>query len=85
MSFPFDDATKSAIAGRCAAFVRLPGDPAHALKAAAVAITLTDAVGSVRVAAPKGTTVRRVRGPDAEKDRYVIIARAGVGDLTLHH
>ena len=42
MSFPFDESTKSAIAGRCAAFVRLPGDPAHALKAAAVAITLTD-------------------------------------------
>jgi hypothetical protein len=50
-----------------------------------VPITLTDAVGSVRVAAPEGTAVRRVRGPDAEKDRYVIIARAGVGDLTLDH
>ena len=43
MNFPFDDATRSAIADRCAAFARLPGDPAPELKHAAVAITLTAA------------------------------------------
>jgi 8-oxo-dGTP pyrophosphatase MutT (NUDIX family) len=41
MTFPFNDATKSAITDRCAAFVRLPRDPAPTLKHAAVAITLT--------------------------------------------
>jgi 8-oxo-dGTP pyrophosphatase MutT (NUDIX family) len=43
MSLPFSETTKSAIAELCAAFVRLPADPAHALKHAAVAITLVDA------------------------------------------
>jgi 8-oxo-dGTP pyrophosphatase MutT (NUDIX family) len=43
MSFPFNGSTKSAIADRCAAFVRAPSDPAQALKHAAVAITLTAA------------------------------------------
>ncbi len=43
MTFPFDDSTRDAIAGRCAAFTRLPGDGAHTLKAAAVAIALTAA------------------------------------------
>jgi 8-oxo-dGTP pyrophosphatase MutT (NUDIX family) len=41
--FRFSDATKRLIAQRCAAFVRLPADPANALKHAAVAITLVDA------------------------------------------
>ena len=43
MTFPFDDATRRAVADRCGAFVRLPGDPAHTLKHAAVAITLAPA------------------------------------------
>lgn len=43
MIFPFGDATRHLIAERCAAFTRLPADPAHALKRAAVAITLVDA------------------------------------------
>ena len=42
MTFRFNDATRR-VADRCAAFTRLPGDAAHALKHAAVAITLTDA------------------------------------------
>jgi 8-oxo-dGTP pyrophosphatase MutT (NUDIX family) len=43
MNFPFDDATRSAIADRCAAFARMPGNPAPELKHAAVAITLAAA------------------------------------------
>ncbi len=40
--FPFGDATRKLIAQRCAAFVRVPGDPSPELKHAAVAITLVD-------------------------------------------
>jgi 8-oxo-dGTP pyrophosphatase MutT (NUDIX family) len=41
MNWSFDDATRRNIAARCAAFARLPaGDPAPALKHAAVAIAL---------------------------------------------
>ena len=41
---PFDDATRRNIAERCAAFARLPaGEPAPALKRAAVAIALVEA------------------------------------------
>jgi 8-oxo-dGTP pyrophosphatase MutT (NUDIX family) len=43
MTFPFNDATRSAIAARCAAFVRMRGDATPVLKHAAVAITLTQA------------------------------------------
>ncbi len=43
VTFLFNDATRRLVAERCAAFTRLPGDAAHALKHAAVAITLTDA------------------------------------------
>jgi 8-oxo-dGTP pyrophosphatase MutT (NUDIX family) len=44
MARPFDDATRLDIAARCAAFARLPdGEPAPALKRAAVAIALTEA------------------------------------------
>ena len=50
MARPFDDTTRRNIAGRCAAFARLPaGEPAPALKRAAVAIALVgadDAPGS---------------------------------------
>jgi 8-oxo-dGTP pyrophosphatase MutT (NUDIX family) len=43
MTRPFGDTTRRNIAGRCAAFVRLPaGEPAPTLKRAAVAITLVD-------------------------------------------
>jgi 8-oxo-dGTP pyrophosphatase MutT (NUDIX family) len=43
MTRPFGDTTRRNIAERCAAFVRLPtGEPAPALKRAAVAITLVD-------------------------------------------
>jgi 8-oxo-dGTP pyrophosphatase MutT (NUDIX family) len=41
--FPFGDATRQLVARRCAAFTRLPGDTEHALKHAAVAVTLVDA------------------------------------------
>jgi 8-oxo-dGTP pyrophosphatase MutT (NUDIX family) len=44
MTRPFDDTTRRNIAERCAAFVRLPaGEPALAMKRAAVAIALTEA------------------------------------------
>jgi 8-oxo-dGTP pyrophosphatase MutT (NUDIX family) len=44
MARPFDDATRRNIAGRCAAFARLPAaEPAPALKRAAVAIALVEA------------------------------------------
>ena len=41
--FPFGDATRQLVAQRCAAFTRLAGDTEHALKHAAVAMTLVDA------------------------------------------
>jgi 8-oxo-dGTP pyrophosphatase MutT (NUDIX family) len=42
MNWSFDDATRRNIAGRCAAFARLPaGEPAPALKRAAVALVAT--------------------------------------------
>jgi 8-oxo-dGTP pyrophosphatase MutT (NUDIX family) len=52
MNLSFDDATRRNIAARCAAFVRLPaGEPAPALKRAAVAIALVaTADGSDRTA-----------------------------------
>src|SRR5471032_2852522 len=44
MIWPFDDATRRNIAGRCAAFARQPGaEPESALKRAAVAIALVEA------------------------------------------
>jgi 8-oxo-dGTP pyrophosphatase MutT (NUDIX family) len=44
MARPFDDTTRRIIARRCAAFARLPaGEPAPALKRAAVAIALVEA------------------------------------------
>ncbi len=44
MTIPFDDTTRRNIAERCATFVRLPGgEPAPALKRAAVAIVLVEA------------------------------------------
>jgi 8-oxo-dGTP pyrophosphatase MutT (NUDIX family) len=44
MNWPFGDATRRNIAGRCAAFARLPAsDPAPVLKRAAVAIALVEA------------------------------------------
>ena len=44
MVWPFNDATRRNIARRCAAFVRLPaGEPAPALKQAAVALALVEA------------------------------------------
>ena len=43
MARPFDEPTRRNIAGRCAAFARLPaGEPAPALKRAAVAIALVE-------------------------------------------
>src|ERR1700687_491705 len=50
---PFDDTTRRNIAERCAAFARLPaGEPAPALKRAAVAIALVEAGD-----APDGTAL----------------------------
>jgi 8-oxo-dGTP pyrophosphatase MutT (NUDIX family) len=43
MTFPFDEATRKIIAARCAAFRRAPSETMHALKRAAVAITLVEA------------------------------------------
>ena len=46
MIWPFDDTTRQNIAARCAAFARLPaGEPAPALRRAAVAIALVEAGG----------------------------------------
>ncbi len=61
MDYPFDQAFRAAVAGRCAAFARLPADAAgHALKHAAVAIVLMAA------AEPEGETAfvltRRAQG-----------------------
>jgi hypothetical protein len=50
-----------------------------------VPITLTDAVGSLRLAAPRGTAVQLPERARTEADRYVITARAGVGNVTLDH
>jgi hypothetical protein len=47
-----------------------------------VPITLTDAVGSLRVAAPEGTPVRL---GGAARTGYLITARAGVGHVTVDH
>lgn len=53
---PFDDATRRNIAGHCAAFSRLPaGEPAPALKRAAVAIALV-AAGDARGGDASGAT-----------------------------
>jgi 8-oxo-dGTP pyrophosphatase MutT (NUDIX family) len=43
MTFPFNQAMREIIATRCAAFTRAPGETTHALKHAAVAITLVEA------------------------------------------
>ena len=43
MTFPFNEATRGSIAAHCAAFRRVPADTVHALKHAAVAITLVEA------------------------------------------
>jgi 8-oxo-dGTP pyrophosphatase MutT (NUDIX family) len=43
MTFPFNQATRDFIAGRCVAFARAPSEATHALKHAAVAITLVEA------------------------------------------
>ncbi len=49
MIWPFDETTRQTIAARCAAFARLPeGEPAPALKRAAVAIALVEAGGAGR-------------------------------------
>lgn len=45
MMQPFNEATRQAIAARCAAFARLEPDAAAGLKRAAVAITLVEAEG----------------------------------------
>jgi len=42
MTFPFNQAMREIIATRCAAFTRAPGATTHALKHAAVAITLVE-------------------------------------------
>jgi 8-oxo-dGTP pyrophosphatase MutT (NUDIX family) len=42
MTFPFDETTRQVIATRCAAFTRAPSETVHALKHAAVAITLVE-------------------------------------------
>jgi 8-oxo-dGTP pyrophosphatase MutT (NUDIX family) len=43
MTFPFNQATRDIIAARCGAFTRATGEATHALKHAAVAITLVEA------------------------------------------
>jgi 8-oxo-dGTP pyrophosphatase MutT (NUDIX family) len=57
MNWSFDDATRRNIAARCAAFARLPaGEPAPALKRAAVAIALVAAADG-----PGGTALLLTR------------------------
>src|SRR6202795_3732389 len=68
---PFDDTTRRTIAGRCAAFARLPaGEPAPALKRAAVAIALVEA-GDVE----NGTALlltRRAAGLRAHRGQWAL-------------
>jgi 8-oxo-dGTP pyrophosphatase MutT (NUDIX family) len=67
---PFDDTTRRNIAARCADFARLPaGEPASALKRAAVAIALVEADG-------KGETAllltRRAAGLRAHRGQWAL-------------
>ncbi|HXN67997.1 MAG TPA: CoA pyrophosphatase [Bradyrhizobium sp.] len=70
MKRPFDDTTRRNIAARCADFARLPaGEPAPALKRAAVAIALVEADG-------KGETAllltRRAAGLRAHRGQWAL-------------
>src|SRR6202521_771109 len=70
MARPFDDATRRNIAARCGDFARLPaGEPAPALKRAAVAIALVEADG-------KGETAllltRRAAGLRAHRGQWAL-------------
>ncbi|HWX05234.1 MAG TPA: CoA pyrophosphatase [Bradyrhizobium sp.] len=70
MKRPFDDTTRRNIAARCADFARLPaGEPASALKRAAVAIALVEADG-------KGETAllltRRAAGLRAHRGQWAL-------------
>src|SRR5579863_9610504 len=73
---PFDDATRRNIAGHCAAFSRLPaGEPAPALKRAAVAIALV-AAGDARGGSASGATAllltRRAAGLRAHGSQWAL-------------
>lgn len=71
MSYPFDDALRREIAGRCAAFSRLPaGDATRALKPAAVAITLVEAQDGSGSAAFLLT--RRAAGLRAHRNQWAL-------------
>jgi 8-oxo-dGTP pyrophosphatase MutT (NUDIX family) len=71
MIYPFDDALRREIAGRCAAFARLPADAAtRALKPAAVAITLVEAEDGSGAAAFLLT--RRAAGLRAHRNQWAL-------------
>ncbi|HLN07493.1 MAG TPA: CoA pyrophosphatase [Xanthobacteraceae bacterium] len=71
MTYPFDDALRREIAGRCAAFPRLPaGEAARGLKPAAVAITLVEAEDGSGSAAFLLT--RRAAGLRAHRNQWAL-------------
>jgi 8-oxo-dGTP pyrophosphatase MutT (NUDIX family) len=67
---PFNDATRRNIAGRCAAFARLPvSEPAPALKRAAVAIALVEAADGAETAL---LLTRRAAGLRAHRGQWAL-------------
>ena len=71
MTRPFDDATRRNIAARCAGFARLPdGEPAPALKRAAVAIALVETDDSARKTALLLT--RRAAGLRTHRNQWAL-------------
>jgi 8-oxo-dGTP pyrophosphatase MutT (NUDIX family) len=71
MTYPFDDALRREIAGRCAAFPRLPvGDATRGLKPATVAVTLVEAQDGSGSAAFLLT--RRAAGLRAHRNQWAL-------------
>jgi 8-oxo-dGTP pyrophosphatase MutT (NUDIX family) len=70
MNWPFEDATRRNIAARCAAFARAPAsEPVAALKRAAVAIVLVEAVASGGTAL---LLTRRAAGLRAHRSQWAL-------------
>jgi len=70
MARPFNDATRRNIAGRCAAFARLPAsEPAPVLKRAAVAIALVEAGDGAETAL---LLTRRAAGLRAHRGQWAL-------------
>src|SRR3954465_1558070 len=67
MMQPFNDATRHAIAARCAAFTRLEGDAATGWRRAAVAIALVEAGGETAL-----LLTRRASGLRAHSSQWAL-------------